>query len=780
MNRHVVLKISQPELEFRALSGTESMSALFEFELEMTSPSYSLDLRQMLGNPVTLEIALEPMGTRYLNGQVTRCTLVGRASPTSRHYVYRATVRPWLWYLTQTVDSKIFQGKTVPEVLQEVLSEYGYPVETRLGGGYRQWEYCVQYQETDFNFISRLMEHEGIHYWFEHTDGKHTLVLGDETAQHQPLDGDPLLPYIGPDRLTQPIREYVSYWAPAEQITPGKFATVDYDFKKPTASLDALRSNPGQYAHGDLEVYEWMGGYTEPDQGERYSLVQLEALQVQQATVEGLSNARAMTTGRTFTLRNHPRNVENREYLVHRVSYDIQETDYSSNDETAHVFEVRFSVIPSSTAFRPQRITPHPRTHGPQTARVVGKAGEELWTDQYGRIKVQFHWDRYGQKNENSSCWVRVSSPWAGGGFGGIQMPRVNDEVIVDFIGGEPDRPIVIGRVYNASNMPPWELPANATQSGFLSRSKNGDPGTANALMFEDATGQERIWLHAERNMDTEVEANETHTVDLNRSTTIGVDDTLMVVGARTTTVQGQETETFMSGADRTVTGDVNETVTGNETRNFTGNVSETITGDVTETITGNLSQTTTGDVTRTINGPVVDNTTGTVDETITGDLTQTTMGNVERTIDGNVTDTITGAVNYSVTGNTVSTLTGNLDKTVTGPINLNANSGVTVTTPSWTLVNTGPTSFWQASYARGTPMRLSVVGLSGDAWGVRAQVYGVNFQAAAVKLDFSAIKDKKSAIETSQAVARFTVSAAAHVRAGGAYVVSKVVSLFT
>ncbi|ARP96705.1 type VI secretion system Vgr family protein [Bordetella genomosp. 13] len=737
MNRHVVLKISQPELEFRALSGTESMSALFEFELEMTSPSYSLDLRQMLGNPVTLEIALEPMGTRYLNGQITRCTLVGRASPTSRHYVYRATVRPWLWYLTQTVDSKIFQGKTVPEVLQDVLSEYGFPVETRLGGGYRQWEYCVQYQETDFNFISRLMEHEGIHYWFEHTDGKHTLVLGDETAQHQPLDGDPLLPYIGPDRLTQPIREYVSYWAPAEQITPGKFATVDYDFKKPTASLDALRSNPGQYAHGDLEVYEWMGGYTEPDQGERYSLVQLEALQVQQATVEGLSNARAMTTGRTFTLRNHPRNVENREYLVHRVSYDIQETDYSSNDETAHVFEVRFSVIPSSTTFRPQRVTPHPRTHGPQTARVVGKAGEELWTDQYGRIKVQFHWDRYGQKNENSSCWVRVSSPWAGGGFGGIQMPRVNDEVIVDFIGGQPDRPIVIGRVYNASNMPPWELPANATQSGFLSRSKNGDPGTANALMFEDASGQERIWLHAERNMDTEVEANETHSVDLNRSTTIGVDDTLMVVGARTTTVQGQETETFMSGADRTVTGPVNETITGDETRTLTGNFIEDITGNVDQTIVGDVTETTTGNVTRTITGNVVDETTGDVDETITGNLTQETTGDVNRTITGAVTDTTTGDVNATVTGNTTRTFNGTIDETVTGQYTITAPTGMTVDTPNWKVTNASNTTHWYTKHLVATSWKATATGVEADVYGLRGQVFGVNFQWSAVKLDY-------------------------------------------
>ncbi len=782
MNRTVTVQTALPPgvLEFRAMSGTEALSSLFEFDVEMQAESYALDLRQMLGQPLTLEIALPMLGTRHLNGQVTRCTLVGRAGPTARHYIYRATVRPWLWYLTQTTDSKIFQNKSVPEVLREVLGEYGFPFEDQLTGSYRKWEYCVQYQESDFDFVSRLMEHEGIYYWFRHEEGKHTLMLSDSMARHEPLPAAPLLTYYGPDRVALPGQEYVSAWEPAEQITPGRFATLDYDFKKPAASLDALRSNPGGHQHGDLEVYEWMGGYTEPEQGEQYSRIRLEALQVRQSTVDGMSNVKALAPGYLFTLRNHPRHAENREYLLHKVSYHLKENGYASDDGLESLFELGFSVVPSSTSFRAPRLTAIPRTHGPQTATVVGKQGEQLWTDNYGRVKVQFHWDRYGQKNESSSCWVRVSSPWAGGGFGGIQMPRVGDEVIVDFIGGQPDRPIIIGRVYNASNMPPWELPGNATQSGFLSRSKDGTPGTANALMFEDKAGQEVILLHAERNLDTEVEANETHTVDCNRTTLIGGNDSLTVIGERSSTVHQLESEVFLAGANRNVTGAVNETVEGDETRSVTGNVVETITGDVQETITGNLTQSTTGDVTRTITGDVVDETTGNVDETITGDLTQTTTGAVQRTIDGDVTDSITGAVSHSVTGDTTSTLDGTLTKTVTGPVELFADAGVTVTTPSWTVVNTGPTSFWQASFMKGTPARLSVVGVSADAWGVRAQVYGVNFQAAVVKLDFSAIKDKKSAVETSQAVARFTVSAAAHVRAGGAYVVGKVVSIFT
>lgn len=782
MNRIVTLTTPLPDgtLIFRSLNGEEELSTLFEFDVDMLSESHSLDLKQLLSEPLTLSIDLGLQGTRYLNGQVIRCKLIGRASATSRYYVYRAVVRPWLWYLTQTSDSKIFQEKSVPDVIREVLADYEFPAEFKLTGSYRTWEYCVQYQETDFAFISRLMEHEGIYYWFRHEDGKHVLVLTDDIAQHDPFPGLDSLPYIGPDRVVQPDKEHISRWEPVEQVTPGKFATVDYDFKKPAASLDALRSNPGTYSNGDLEVYEWMGGYTEPDQGERYSQVRLEALQAQQSQATGHSNARALAPGRLLTLFNHPRQVENREYLIQKVVYHVQESDYSSAEGGESQFEVDFAAIPASVPFRPERKTPLPRTHGPQTARVVGKSGEQIWTDRYGCVKVQFRWDRYGQTNENSSCWVRVSSPWAGGGFGGIQLPRVDDEVIVDFIGGHPDRPIVVGRVYNASNMPPWDLPGNATQSGFLSRSKDGDRNTANALMFEDVAGGERIWLHAERDLTTEVEANELHTVDGDRNTVILGNDTLTVMSARTSTTHGQETETFMAGADRTVTGAVNETITGDETRNVTGNVIETITGNVDETITGNLTQTTTGDVTRTITGPVVDTTTGTVDETITGDLTQTTTGTVTRTITGDTTDTIEGVVTHTVTGDTTSTLTGNLTKTITGPVEIFADSGVTVTTPSWTLNNTGPTSFWQPSYAQATQARATLTLYAADAWGARAQAYGINLQWAMAKLDYYDFKNDTGAIEITQKAVKLAGTAAAELRTGGAHVVSKLINLFT
>ncbi|ANN73704.1 type VI secretion system Vgr family protein [Bordetella bronchialis] len=539
------------QLRFRAMHGAETLSQLFEFEVDLLAESYTLDMKALLGKPMTLEILTASGTPRYLGGEITRCVLVGRDTDGGRHYVYRATLRPWLWYLTQTSDSKIFQNKSVPDVIREVLKDYRYPVDYKLADRYRTWEYCVQYQETDFAFVSRLMEHEGIYYWFRHEKDKHILVLTDDITQHEAVAGYEHIPYYGPDRNAVPREDYIHEWEVAEQITPGAFATTDYHPLTPAASLEARRNNPGPHDNGDLEMYEWQGGYTNPEDAEHYTRVRLESLQCQREQGRGSCNARGLAPGRLFALRNHPRQAENREYLVVGAYYRLREGGYATGSGEPATFDIDFVVLPASVQFRAPRVTPIPHTHGPQTATVVGKRGEEIWTDNMGRVKVQFHWDRYGKKDENSSCWVRVSSPWAGGGFGGIQLPRVNDEVVVDFIGGHPDRPIVIGRVYNASNMPPWNLPDNATQSGFLSRSKNGTPATANAFMFEDRAGAERIWLHAERNLHTEVECDEFHNTDGQRNTVIGGNDIKRVLCNRDIDVTGSDK--LSVGQSRTV-----------------------------------------------------------------------------------------------------------------------------------------------------------------------------------------------------------------------------------
>ena len=487
-------------LGFRQMNGSEGLSQLFDFDVELIADNYSLDLKSLLGKPLTLEIETLA-GSRFLNGQVTRFELIGRENATSRYYIYKATVRPWLWYLTQTSDNKIFQQKTVPDVIKEVLGEYGYPFEMKLSGSYRNWEYCVQYQETDFAFISRLMEHEGIYYYFKHEDGQHTLVMTDDIASHKATPGYDSIPYYGPDRLGKPQEEYVSMWEVVAQITPDGYATTDYDFTKPGASLDSVSKRAGGSQNGNLEMFEWQGGFQEPDHGEQYSRVRLQELQSIQEQVRGIANARGIAAGFTFNLKNHPRSAENKEYLVVSVNYRMSVAGYATGTNSEDFYEESFIALPASIQYRAPRITPIPRTHGPQTARVVGPEGEEIWTDKYGRIKVQFHWDRYGKKNENSSCWVRVSSPWAGGGFGGLQLPRIKDEVVVDFIGGCPDRPIVLGRVYNANNMPPVELPGKSTISGFRSQSVFGDMGTTNMMLFDDTLGAELITLKSQMDM---------------------------------------------------------------------------------------------------------------------------------------------------------------------------------------------------------------------------------------------------------------------------------------
>ncbi|ALM85919.1 type VI secretion system Vgr family protein [Bordetella sp. N] len=741
--------LSPEQLSFRGMYGQEALSQLFEFSVELISTDYSLDLKQLLGKPLTLEIETAEGGKRYLNGQVIRCTLVGRESATSRYYVYRATVRPWLWYLTQTSDNKIFQNKSVPDVIKEVLADYAFPSELHLSSSYRPWEYCVQYQETDFAFISRLMEHEGIYYWFKHDNGKHTLVLTDDVTQHETLPGTASIPYYGPDRTTVPQEEFVANWEVAEQVTPGGFATNDFDFKRPGTSLDAKRMNPGAYDNGDLEVYEWLGGYTDPGQAEHYTRVRLEDLQSRQEMVSATSNIRSLAPGYLVILRNHPRESENREYLIVATRYRMHESGQSSGSGGTSVCDVDFTVLPSSTQFRAPRVTPMSHTHGPQTATVVGKEGQQIWVDQYGRIKVQFHWDRYGQKNENSSCWVRVSSPWASGGFGGIQPPRRGDEVVVDFIGGHPDRPIVIGRVYNGGNMPPWDLPANATQSGFLSRSQDGTPHTANALMFEDKPGVEEIWVHAERNMRTEVEKDELRTVDGFRNTTIGLNDSTMVLGSRIINVTGTDTLTVGQTRDVTVTSTETYTVNGSRTvhvsggmttENFDKGLTTTVAADgETREVTGAFKETlhTGQEVTVTANDSLHDVLAGTLTERAKGKVLVESTNDAMDVKAMNQVLVQSSAAGMDLKSKAQMTMTSE-----SAGIDMKAPKDITITSDTDVILNGKKVQDLSSkSWLKATPFGLNLTIAQATIGMFNATVWRSNVGAAISKADFSVIK---------------------------------------
>jgi type VI secretion system secreted protein VgrG len=490
-------------LKFKALSGQEQLSRLFEFRLEMVGVSPDISVDSLLGQNVTVEVETQALGRRYLNGEVTRFALIGRDG---RLYRYEAVVRPWVWYMTRASDCKIFQQMDAPTILSEVFGKYPYVVEKRLSGGYRTWDYCVQYQETDFNFVSRLMEHEGIYYFFEHELGQLKLVLADSPGAHQPLAEYASIPYIAPDAATFADEEHVQSWIVSKEVNPGGFVTDDFDFRKPRAKLQQWNVHPYGHPNADYRIYDYPGGYTEIPEGEFYTKVRLEELQASHELLQGQSDARGIAPGYLFNLYRCPRADQNREYLIVGADYFWRENPYATAGDEGTRFQFTLNCQDSSVTFRPQRTTPKPLANGPQTAVVVGPKDDEIYTDKYGRVKVQFHWDRYGEANENSSCWIRVSSSWAGNAWGQISLPRIGQEVIVDFINGDPDYPIIIGRVYNADHMPPYELPKYQEYSTIKSRStKKGGNNDWNELRFVDYKGKEQVFIHAQWRMDVRV-----------------------------------------------------------------------------------------------------------------------------------------------------------------------------------------------------------------------------------------------------------------------------------
>jgi type VI secretion system secreted protein VgrG len=627
-----VMEIATPlgdDLLFYSMTATEEMSRLFTYDVGLLSPKDDLNLHDMLGQNVTIKLALPDDSTRYYNGYVTRFTQGGRFG---RFTAYHAQVRPWLWFLTRTADCRIFQEMKVPDIIKAVFTDLGaadYKLE--LTGQYRPWTYCVQYRETDFNFVSRLMEQEGIGYYFKHTDGKNTLVLTDSASKHTPATNCEKLPYIGPEQHVRPDFEHVSQWRFGRDAQPALYVHDDYDFERPSVELKTNRPLPDMCKTKDLEVYDYPGLYLQVPDGQAYAAVRMEEMWAQFEAATASTNARALAVGSLLTLENHPREDQNREYLITQASYHLTFNDYeSTRDAGDTAFECRFNAVPSSQPFRPKRVTPKPFVQGPQTAVVVGPAGDEIYTDKYGRVKVQFHWDRRGKKDENSSCWIRVSHPWAGKAFGGISLPRLGQEVIVDFLEGDPDQPIITGRVYNAEQMPPWELPANKTQSGLLSRSSlGGAASNANAIRFEDKAGSEQVWIHAEKNQDIEVENDETHWVGHDRKKTIDNDETTHVKHDRTETVDNNETITI--GVDRTESVGSNESITigANRTENVGSNETVTIgsnrdmTVGSSESLTVALQRTHTVGVNETI-------TVGGAQEITVGGLQAVTVGAVQ------------------------------------------------------------------------------------------------------------------------------------------------------
>jgi type VI secretion system secreted protein VgrG len=580
----ILTPLGDDVLLLRDMDMTEELGRLFTIDLELLSLTENIAFEELLGQKVTIRLNLPNTEKRYFIGNVSRFSQAGNQGSFA---VYQATVRPWLWFLTRTSDCRIFQQKTVPDIIKEVFREHGYTdFEERLSGSYRTWD-CVQYRETDFNFVSRLMEQEGIYYYFKHEQDKHTLILSDSSSSHEAIPGYETIPYYPPGDTTVREEEFISSWNISKQVQTGVYALNDYDFKKPKADLKVSSTIPRDHSSADFEVYDYPGEYIETDHGDAYARARIEELHAQYEQAQGQSDARGMMCGALFKLSEYPREDQNREYLVVTATHDIHSDDFESDGGGGGpVYSNTFSAIESKTPFRAVRTTPKPIVQGLQTAMVVGPSGEEIYTDEHGRVKLQFHWDRYGKSDENSSCWVRVAQLWAGKTWGGIHIPRIGQEVIVEFLEGDPDRPIITGRVYNADEMPPYELPANKTQSGIKSRSsQEGSGDNSSEIRMEDKKGEEQLYIHAEKNQDNIVENDETTSVGHDRTEAVGSNETITIGNDRTESVGNNETITI--GNSRIEQVGVNETVTIGSNRSVTigSNKTETIAINKAETI---------------------------------------------------------------------------------------------------------------------------------------------------------------------------------------------------
>jgi len=540
--------LADDTLLLKDMGGVEELGRLYAYDVQLTSRDADIDLNLLLGKPMALGLQLDDGGTRYFHGVVARCSQNnGRGQFAS----YQVTLRPWLWLLTRTSDCRIFQHMSVPQIVKQVFRDLGFSdFEDLLSRSYREWEYCVQYRENSFDFVSRLLEKEGIYYYFRHAKERHVLVLADAYGAHASAAGYGVVPFYPPDGQ-QRERDHLYDWRLAQEVQSGSVELNDYDFQRPSARIDVRAEVPRPHDYADYPLYDYPGAYVQSQDGEHYSRTRVEALQSLHERVELTGNARGLGAGLLFSLSNFARQDQNREYLIVASRYFITQEDLESGQGAGQLqFESHLSCIDAQQSFRPLALTHRPIVRGPQTAVVVGPANEEIWTDQYGRVKVHFHWDRHDQSNENSSCWIRVSQAWAGKNWGSMQIPRIGQEVIVSFLEGDPDRPIITGRVYNAEQPVPYDLPANATQSGTKSRSsKGGTPANFNEIRMEDKKGAEQLFIHAERNQDIEVEHDETHWVGHNRTSTVDLNERVTIGANRVRAVK--QDDVLMVGASK-------------------------------------------------------------------------------------------------------------------------------------------------------------------------------------------------------------------------------------
>ena len=554
------------KLVFDGLEAVESLGRPFLYNLDVSSTKTTSDLLSLLGSTVTVSFSTTSGTTRYFNGMLTRIVYGGLVGGASR---YHLELRPWIWMLTRIHDCKIFQNMAPFDIITGVCRDAGFSDfedKRQNQAGSTVLDYCVQYRESSLDFVTRLMEQYGIYYYFEHTDSKHTLYFADDPNSHTALSA--AIKYQRQMTELRTVADHIWEFAADLRVQPGTYTYRDYNFTTPSADLTAKSMQPGAHEHGASEIYDYPGIYDTTTNGQKLTDVRIQEIAARRQTFTGSTNARSLLCGCRFTLSEAVDTALNAEYLVIATitHFGMGESKSSAQvqGELTDSYTCSFQAIPGATPFRLERQTNVPLIRGPQTAKVVGPSGQEIYTDQYGRVKVQFFWDRVNPPDETASCWIRVSQIWAGAGWGSNVILRIGQEVIVAFLEGNPDRPIITGCVYNANNTVPYPLPDNATRSTVKSNSSLGGGGS-NELRFEDKKGSEEVMFHAQYDYNKTVLHNETATITQDHTTTVQQGNRAITVsqGNNSLTVsQGNNSATISTGNDSLTVSSGNHSIT--------------------------------------------------------------------------------------------------------------------------------------------------------------------------------------------------------------------------
>jgi type VI secretion system secreted protein VgrG len=670
------------------LSGTEAVSQPFDLTVDLLSPYAALELKSMIGQPLLLTMDTHAGVPRYFHGYVREFSRTATEGGFAR---YQAKISPWFWFLSHRTNCRIFQDLSVIDIAEKVFGEHGALAKFDFSGlqraRYPAKPYCVQYNESDFAFISRLLADVGVHYRFEHTEDDHTLVASDDSTQCLPQLGDPQIRFHSEQGAYK--EQAMVVWTTHRSVAPAAFSLKTFDQKQPKAPLAATVDNMaiprGLLPPFERYMYDGAAAFLDNGAGEQRASLRMEEAAWRTKLFEGQGSSRLMQAGRYFQLNEHYEHnheeAEDRQFFTISVNHDAHNNfvkDFTASEGSVYVGQV--TCVRRKIAYRPERLPPR-RMPGLQSATVVGPAGEEIFADKAGRVKVQFHWDREGKSDQSSSCYLRVATPWAGEGMGAVSVPRIGQEVLVDYLEGNPDCPIIVGRVYNAHNMPPINLDV----SGFKTKTHKG--AGFNEMTMCDTSGKQLLNMQAERDMSTLVKNDQNSTINNNRSTTVannhtesvGVNQTV-TVGAnqdstvkanRSATVIGNDTRTVNGNGSSTVTGDVTQSYLATQTRAVTSNYTETIGGNWTSALTGNYDGGVTGNWAQTVVGTTTSIEVGAVTNIIESGREVFVNGKDNRNVNGPVTDNNQGLRSISVTGN--------LDQGASGTCDLHAVGVMTV-----------------------------------------------------------------------------------------------------